>query len=318
MIDKELEERRIKGAIVGLLLGDAVGIHYYLNRYNVPKGLTPPPMPQVSEITLRPGPGVRLEGTYSNSTALALCTMATINELGNIDFQDLLEKFHDCCVGSYLNYDEEDYFMGNTTVKAIKNHNNGMPMDKCGLRDEQALDDEVLARMLPIGLYYATNDLEMLIDRAHSLCQITHNSYPAKVCSVIYCLLIRNLLLNNAEKVFDVLLKYYEDHNMPEYAATLQKIREHEDNSNNVMTSFWNSWRCFAKDKENFKLAVSKAALSQSASITCSIVGSLCGINSGLNDIPSDWLRALRLGPEPMEVIESFVQKVIRKLEKQS
>jgi len=296
----EYNDFRLKGSIIGLLLGDAIGIHYDLIKHsNKP-------------IDVYDGPGTRQAGTYSNAAAFAICSMASINELSGIDLDDIMERFQDCYMGGYLNYDDDDYFLGETSIQAIKNYSNGMPTDRCGLKDDSKLDDEVIARILPIALYFSSADLETLVQQCEKACRLTHNNYFSQVCCTIYALLIRNILLDKPEKVFDILHDYY-DKKFAQHQQALVYIQKSQKLTNtDIIGTFWTAWNVFSKNETNFENCMRETIHygSENAHSVGAISGSLCGLSNGLNIIPNHWLAQLKLTAEVMEVIESFVHKI--------
>ena len=303
MKDKDRQELLIKGCIVGHLAGDAIGYHYRFTHYDR--------IPRASEIDMLSGPGVREVGTYTNSAALSLCTMASINDFADVNLEDIMERFHDCHVGGYLNYDAENYYIGTTSSQAIKNHSNGMPPDRCGLKDET--DCEALTRILPVGLFFV-NNVEMLIKHAHSICALTHNNIQSQVCCALYSLIVRNILLDRPEKVFEILSEEYKQKELAEYLQELKKIQaSSEMESDDVSAIFWTAWRIFSGNERSYRNCIIKAVrLGGQINSVASIAGALCGLANGVNDIPASWLRSLKLTPEVMDVIETFVFQLSR------
>lgn len=309
-MEKELQELIIKGSIIGQLVGDAIGYHYRFTRY--------PNRPLHSDIDMLPGPQpFRREGVYTHSSALSVCTMSSMNDMKGVDLDDIFSRFHDCLLGGYMNYDGEDYYLGLTSSQAIKNYSNGMPPDLCGLRGKNATDGEAMLRMLPIALWFV-NDPCQLIEVTHKVCSITHNSPICQACSALYGLLIRNLFVEEPGKVFDILGSYYTDRTLDGHKAALEIISsssDKDDGEEDAPNIFWTAWNTFSANEDNYSDCIRKTvSIGGAANCTAGIAGSMSGLVNGLTDIPSNWLRNLKLSPESMDTIETFVQNIIRRL----
>lgn len=304
----ELKELCIKGSIVGLLVGDALGYHYRFSKYDRVLNL--------NEIEMKPGPQeFRQEGTYTNSSALGLCTIVSLNEYRQINIDDILERFYQCIVGGYMNYDDEDYYVGPISSQAIRNFSNGLPGDRSGLKEDQAEggeEDDVFLRMLPICLWMVSDDIKTYLDEVHRVCLLTHGVPRCLVCTALYALVVRNLLLQKSEKIFDVLGTYYQETGKEDLLSELNVIKTQNNSPpNNIIGTFWTAWKIFAGNQNNYKVAVTKACRCNNPNVVAGIVGSWVAIQVGLNDIPMAWLRALKLSGEVMEAIEHFVKKMI-------
>ncbi len=302
----EHAELFIKGSIIGHLIGDALG-YPYENLDNVIQ----------YEIEMVCGHHEELEGSWSMPGAFALATMASINEFDGLDLDDLMERFNDVYIAGYLTPAQECKDLGPITTEAVKNFTNGMPPDKCGIRDEKAIDNECLARILPIGLYFAHSSIDDLIDSAHKVCRLTHATALCEVTCAAYCMIIRNLLLQRAEKAFELLDDYYRTNKMDEHLKALQAISEYRDIKNpdggkNVVDSFWSAWQVHARNEQDYACCVTDAVhLGNDTNTTAAISGAISALTNGMNDIPFKWLRTLRIDNEVMEIIQTFVNSVI-------
>jgi ADP-ribosyl-[dinitrogen reductase] hydrolase len=297
----EYLEMLLKGSIVGCLTGDALAYPYRFSD-KIPS-------------TIRMKESDLAAGSYTYGGAMMLCTIASLNECNEIDTEDIMTKLHEFYVSGFMASGTESGELGLTTMQSIKNHANGMPHDKCGLKD--VTDCGNLPRMLPLGLF-CSEDNE-LIEMSHKVCKITHGHIRNQICSVIYCMLIRNILLQRAQKVFNTLKEYYAQHAMEEYAQELNYIREWNNNNtitggNDVVNSFWSAWRIYATNQEDYQHTVCCAIkLGNNTNTTASLAGSLAGLRNGLNDIPQRWLNDLSLSTEVMDEISIFVNRIVRK-----
>ncbi len=297
----------IKGAIIGHLVGDALG-YPYENMNNLDR----------FRIEMIPGKHGEREGSWAAPGAFTLATIASIGEFDGVDLDDIMDKFNDVYLGGYLTPDDECKDIGKFTSTAISNYTNGNPVDRCGI-DKEELDNECLTRMLPIGLYYASETIDEQIDKAHSVCSLTHANIISQVVCAIYCLIIRNMLTRTKEKVIDLLHDYYRVKEMQKYQKCLENLVAMRNNrlegTKNLTDSLWTAWSIHADNQTDFRCCVTDAVkLGKDTNGTACLAGSFSGLSNGLNDIPLKWLNTLKLTSEAIDVTQNFVDQVIAKV----
>lgn len=307
MEEKNHAELWVKGSVIGHLIGDAIGYPY--------EGIDNVAQYQIEMVR---GHHEELEGSWSALGAFSLATMESLNEFDGIDLQDIMEKFNDVYIAGYLCPDNECRDLGSVTTQAVKNYTNGMPPDKCGIRDD-VTDNDCLGRILPIGLYFASNPLDEFLDNIHAVCRLTHASEICEVTCVSYCMVIRNLLLQRAEKAFDIIEEYYRTNNSDKHLEALSALSEYKTTKNptggkHVVDSFWSAWACHVKNENDFACCVTDSIhLGNDTNTTAALAGGISALSNGLNDIPYRWLRILRLNNETMEIIQTFVDTVVKR-----
>lgn len=303
----EYIELFIKGAVVGHLVGDALGYPYEgvdnLVQY---------------DIEMIRGSHGEPAGAWTSAGGLALATLANLAEYEDLNIDDLMEKFNDVYLGSYLMSSDECKDIGYATSEAIKNFSNGIPLDKCG--DKEATDNDCLLRILPVGLYYAGQAVDKLVDNVHLVCSLTHNNATCQTVCAAYCMIVRNILLQKAEKALELLDDYYKIKQLNEHRQALAKLREYKTQTNptgkkDIIDSFWSAWMCHARNENDYENCVVDAVhLGNDTNGTASLAGALSGLTNGLNDIPAKWLKGLRLTSEVMEISQVFINQIIQRL----
>ena len=309
-MNRELFESAIKGSVVGLLIGDALGFPYHSKKVHYNK------------IDMICGKNKEPAGSFQGPGALTLCTIASIIECHDIDTSDIVEKFNDFMIGGYMSATEECADVSPATIAAIKNYNNGMPPDKCGMKEESNSDNESLTRILPVALFCANDSLDNLIDKAHEVSAITHAQTKSQVACALFCLIVRNLLMQRSEKVFDLLKDYYYTKKMNDYVIKLDEIKtdkshiiKYTSNNTSVEDCFWNAWTAHTSFEHNFKECVCMAVYSGGDSNSAgAVAGSISGLVNGLGSIPNKWLQKLLITSEMVENINKFTNLVIDKL----
>ncbi len=303
---KEYTEALVKGSIIGLLVGDALAYPYRNVDHNkLPLGAA-----------LEMKASQYLPGTFTYGGSKMLCAIANINDFGELNLEDLLDKLDTFYITGYMSCDEECKELDMNTIKAIKSHKLGTPPDRCGPNEESTTDSDSLTMLLPVALRYANDD--NLVDIAHELSKITHGHIRNQVSSAIICLLIRNIFLQRSEKVFDVLEKEYAKKELEEHTIELRRIRDWPKNnkpsgSKEVVDSFWTAWTAYSTTQHDYRQCVSKAIkFGNTTNIAASVAGCLGGLSNGLYNIPQKWLNLLRITTEAMDAISIFTNRIVR------
>ncbi len=159
-----------------------------------------------------------------------------------------------------------------------------------------------------------------MVDAVHRATEMTHNTVIAQVASSAYCLLIRNILLQKGEKVFDFLEDYYRTVKKDEHAEKLVYLKNwktsHRPNgSSEVENCFWSAWQAYSLYERDFRLCLYSAVqMGNNANATASVAGSFAGLSNGLEDIPQRWLSTIALSPEVMDTITTFTNTVVNRI----
>lgn len=295
------QKTRIQGAILGYLIGDSLGTQYIKNPIPNPSSAT------ISQLIAR---------SYSYAGAMTLCTMSSINDFGGIDLDDIANKIHEWYIGSYLS--PTITTDSNITIsQSIRMYGNCMPADRCGSTKEIS-DNTALIRMLPIALYNLTESTENIIKQAHLVSSFTNNEIESKVMCALYCLLIKNILLEKTEKKTSLLLEnYYKTNGMEKFATVLQKTKKqmmlYREGTDEVLDSFLSSWEIFNSSDDYESVIKKSIKLKNSCNTTACVSGSLFGAYMGVNNIPQRWLNQLDIPEEAQQVINQFLKIVINR-----
>ncbi len=292
---------RIRGAIFGHLIGDAVGTQY-LKR--------PSPNPSASTTSQL------LARSYSYPGAMTLCTMASINDSGNVDLDDIAHKTYEWYLGSYLS-PPATTDSRITISKSIRLYAGSMPPDRCGSRTLPA-DNTALIRTLPIALWNLTESNEKLIQQAHLASSFTNNQIESKVLCSLYCLAIKRILLEETgEKISLELEKYYDENGMKDAIKVIKRIKSESEiqGTNEVLDSFKSSWKIFNNSNSDYETVITEAIkLQNDCNTTACIAGSLSGAYLGENEIPQRWLNQFDLPGEAKQVVNQFIALTMSRL----
>ncbi len=184
---------RAMGGIVGLLVGDALGVPYET---------TPPTeMPDLAGrdlLDLPPG-FVRRHpsaptGAHSDDGGQALCLLDALLAPEGFTAQGFGERLVRWLDHGYLAAQGGAFGTGRTTRTALGRIRAGVPAATAGLVEETALGNGGLMRALPVALHPNGADPEWLVTTAIAQCGVTHKHPLALATVATFTLWARRLL----------------------------------------------------------------------------------------------------------------------------
>lgn len=302
---------RIAGGLIGLLVGDALGVPYEF---------TPPErIPPLHEIEMEPPPGFHRAhagtpcGTWSDDGAQALCLLASLLHCGRLDLDDFGRRLVNWRDLGYRAVDGRVFDVGITTEYAIRRLKAGIPADQCGGTDEKDNGNGALMRTLPLALWHQGSDAE-LIDDARRAALPTHGHLRSQLCCALYCLWAR-ALLRSAEDPWNVAVETMRTQfpkETPERAELENEIlsfpTEHCRGSGYVVDSL-HSARLALRQPDYEKTVRAAIAMGNDTDTTACIVGGLAGIRAGFNAIPERWRHVLRGQKEFLSDLEKVLTR---------
>lgn len=182
---------QIRGAIYGLLVGDAMGVPYEFN--------APEKIPSYDLIAMTPPAGFQRTyadiavGTWSDDGAQALCLLASLLECRGFDAVDFAQRLQDWYQSGYMAVDAHIFDVGIQTLHALYRFKNGADVQDMANQDEKSNGNGSLMRSLPLALWHQGSDQE-LVALAFAQSHVTHAHLRSKVCCAFYCLWARYLM----------------------------------------------------------------------------------------------------------------------------
>ena len=143
---------KIKGCLLGLAVGDALGCTL---EFKKPGTFEP--------ITTIIGGGVhKLEaGQWTDDTSLALCLAQSLIDCNGFDAKDQMTKYCKWDEEGYMSSTGECFDIGNTTLKALnKFRATGEPYS--GMTEDSSAGNGSIMRLAPIPMYYFNNPEDAL------------------------------------------------------------------------------------------------------------------------------------------------------------
>ena len=289
-------EEQLAGGLLGLLIGDALGVPYEFH--------APQDIPPVAEIEFTPPPGFRRAhagtppGTWSDDGAHALVLLASLHDCGRLDLDDFGRGMVEWYDTGYMAVDGRVFDVGIQTSQAIGQLRRGVPALEAGRSDEQANGNGSLMRVLPLALWQRGTD-EELVAAAQRQSLVTHGHLRSQVCCALYCLWARRTMAGAVEawrEATATLRNIYgtdaaertelEDHIRPDDPSKGQ--------GRGYVVDCLRSAR-WAVGQGSYEQAVKAAvALGHDTDTTACVAGGIAGLRDGIDAIPLRWREALR------------------------
>ena len=297
-----------KSGIYGLVVGDAMG---------VPVEFTSGEDRRLDPVTDMIGYGTynQPEGTWSDDSSMALATLVSIRDKGEIDYKDIMERFHDWCMnGTYTPFDEV-FDIGIATSRAIMKYSNGAKPLESGGKTEWDNGNGSLMRILPVCLYiveqqkYKKLSDGEAIDIIHNCSALTHAHLRSKIACGIYYFLVKAVLNKDGELIerlqqgVDNAFKYYGESTESELDKynRLISLSEFKDTPGNQIKStgyvvytleaaIW----CLVNSSSYEEVILKAVNLGDDTDTVAAITGGLAGLYYGYDNIPHKWRSKLQ------------------------
>ena len=306
---KKLDTDTIYAGILGVAVGDAVGVPYEFKSQE--------------EIALAPAADMIGHGTYdlpkgywSDDTSMTLAAIDAMSKWqGREDYDAVMKCFCDWYYESKYTPADELFDCGNTCGSAIRNYRyHGKSTDECGIADEWSNGNGGLMRILPALFYVHAKYGENWIENAEAvrtvekLTALTHANKRCLIASVMYLSVAEEILkgkdketavadgLRAAKELYakdpDALdaLRYFDRVCAEGFADTpIEDIRSGGYVIESIEASIW----CFLNTGSYRECILKAVNLGHDTDTTAAIAGGLAGLYYGLEGIPKEWVSAL-------------------------
>lgn len=290
-----VERDRIAGGLLGLLVGDALGVPYEFH--------PPEAIPPRDEIEMRPPTGFARAhasvepGTWSDDGAQALCLLASLLECDGLNLDDFAKRMLRWYENGYLAVDGRVFDVGNQTRHAMRALQAGEPPETSGPDSERANGNGSLMRVLPLALWHQGSDRE-LFELAMRQSLPTHRHLRSQLACGLYCLWARHLLNQTGdwdEAVADTATIAATDNRWAtEWTALRRALDGRPGGTGYVVDSLVSSRHALQAGSDYATVVREAIALGHDTDTTAAIAGGLAGIRNGRSGIPGKWLGALR------------------------
>lgn len=312
----ELEDR-LRGGLLGLLVGDALGVPYEFK--------APAELPGPEQLELCPPEGFARShagvppGTWSDDGAQALCLLESLISTSTFDAEDFGQRLLRWYEAGHLAVDGLVFDVGVQTADALRRLRLGSSAGPRSLAPVGSNGNGSLMRVLPLALWHRGDDAALVRD-AFASSAVTHPHARARLCCALYCLWVRGLL-RGREDAWPAAVAALRSHlaGDPELTAELEFHVRPDDppqgaGSGYVVDSLRSARWAFERGSYE---AVVKAAigLGRDTDTTAAIAGGAAGVRDGLGAIPQRFLAALRGRSLVEPLLDALVLHALRPLD---
>jgi ADP-ribosyl-[dinitrogen reductase] hydrolase len=289
-------DERLAGGLIGLLVGDALGVPYEFH--------PPEQIPPLDQIEYTPPAGFARAhsstppGTWSDDGAQALCLLDSLVRCGAFNPADFGERVLRWYREGYLAVDSRVFDIGNQTLRALAKLAAGADPLEAGPAEESALGNGSLMRVLPLALWHRGADDDLVAD-AQAQSRLTHGHPRAQVCCALYVLWARRILDDVAhpwEAAVATLRTLYLSAS-PERDELERNIHPDEPPAGygtGYVVDALHSARWAAVQGDYASAVRAAIALGNDTDTTACIAGGIAGLRNGVGAIPQRWRDALR------------------------
>ena len=287
---------RIEGGLIGLLVGDALGVPYEFH--------DPAEIPPLPRIEFKPPAGYDVAhrkvppGTWSDDGAQALCLLDSLLACGRLDPDDLGRRLLDWYDNGYLAVDGKVFDVGIQTARALGRLRSGTPALDAGPAEERANGNGSLMRVLPLALWHRGPDAELVAD-ARTQSRITHGHPRSQLCCALYCLWARSTLEEAPDPWASALatLRGLLPDGSPDRAELDGAIRPDDppgQPGGGYVVDCLRSARIVAGAGTYEDVVKAAVALGDDTDTTACVAGGVAGLRDGVGAIPDRWRAGLR------------------------
>ncbi len=308
---KNTKENLLKGCLLGLAIGDAMGAPVEFKKCGSFQTVT----------TYRSGGKFRLNaGEWTDDTAMALCLAQSLIDSKGFDPIDQLDKYLAWMEEGYMSCTGKMIGLGNTCWRSLIRYKRDRK-PYTDIKHEKFSGNGSLMRLAPICICYSDN-LDQAVYYAGLSSKTTHGS-PIAVDSCRYFTYIIVHLLNGVDKnmIFSDkfiwnLHKYFEKEPLHSELDSIIKgafktKREDEIQSSGYVihsleASLWSFYHT-----DTFEEAILKSVnLGDDADTVGAITGQLLGAYCGIDSLPDEWISGLSKHDEIIGIVENMIEVV--------
>lgn len=294
-----LTEEKIKSALFGLVVGDALGVPA---EFKSRKFLDENPITEMIGYGTHKQP----KGTWSDDSAMTFITAESLANAYNLkNIADLFLKWKE---EAYWNATDEIFDIGISTLRAIDNYKTNRNPLISGNYSENSNGNGSLMRILPLAFYTINMNVERRFEIIKEVSSITH-AHIRSVISCFYYVEYAISIIKGEEKLnayyitnhtvnafFDSNEKYIYEKTFFDRILSGEIYDLQEDDilsSGYVIDSLEAALWCFFKNDDYKSTVLNAVNLGEDTDTIAAIVGGLAGIYYGFDSIPENWINSI-------------------------
>lgn len=269
----------IKSGIMGLVIGDSLGVPYEFKKRDNFKATD---MVGYGTFSLP-------EGTWSDDSSLTLATLdSLITNKGKINLHSIMKNFADWFYNDKYTPHDKCFDTGNTTRNSIMKFDSGIDLMECGGYEEMDNGNGSLMRILPLAFIKHTDE------DIFNVSALTHGNIISKVSCLLYIKIAEKLIKNY--NISDAIKDSYNE--LGEYKIkeldripTLEELERDEIKSSGyVIDTLEAALWCLLKTNTFRDCALMAVNLGGDTDTVAAVACGLAGLLYGYNSIPKEWI----------------------------
>lgn len=304
-------EGQIKGAILGLAVGDALGVPVEFREREELDGC---PIVDMEGYGRYPLPA----GCWSDDTSMTLAAMDSIAEKRAVDCDDIMVRFGKWYYQNAYTPTDIRFDAGNICASAIDRYfAEHIDAAHCGIRRESGNSNGSLMRILPFVLYGSTHPREnrAAVKKGSAL---THAHPRSLLACVIYGEVAHAILRDPSKEVVEAALADCEFRfgGMAEWKHftrlwSISRLpRSGIKSSGYVVDTLEAALWCLAVTDNYRDCVLTAVNLGGDTDTTAAVAGGLAGILYGFDAIPRQWLATLKKEREIETLCDRFREAI--------
>lgn len=309
-------EQRVTGGLVGVAVGDALGVPVEFCRRD---RLRANPLSEMIGYGTHNQP----PGTWSDDTSLTLCAAESL--LLGFNIEDMGKRFVQWYSESYWSARGEVFDVGIATRAALERIARGGCAEVSGERGWGSAGNGSLMRILPVALRFWSADVDALLEALHRASAITHAHPRCMVACGIYGLIVRELMagrspLEACQAATKVAREYYGNGDMPDelvhfdrlLSGSLYSLSEDEVRSDGYVVHTLEAavWS-FVRTSSFRSTVLTAVNLGEDTDTVGAVAGGLAGVCYGIKAIPREWTSGLARREDMFDLARKFAEAVI-------
>lgn len=288
---------RIQGGLLGLLLGDAIGVPYESHPCDA--------LPPAAQIDLQPPLGYRCAhrhiapGTWSDDGAEALVLLTSLLDDNGLDLPRFATRLNDWLQHGFCSIDGYAFGSGRQTRAALARFGAGADAASAGGTDERGNGNGSLMRVLPLVLWHRGDDVDLMRLAAQQSLP-THGHPRARACCALYCLWARGELEQHTDPwpaaIATLRARGVEAGLDADEVARITDAAnaDHVHGTGYVVDTLWSA-RWANDAATDYADCVRRAiGLGHDTDTTAAVAGGIAGLRTGAGGIPDAWRERLR------------------------
>ena len=312
----KVKKNIVLDGIMGLAVGDALGVPVEFEsrenlRNNPVKGM------------MGYGTYNQPEGTWSDDTSLTLCLLEALIER-EYKVTSLANKFVKWYQKAEYTATGKMFDIGKSTYDAINRIIGGINPVDAGGKSEYDNGNGSLMRILPLAFYLKDEeDIEKRVEKIYEVSSITHGHMRSKIACHFYIEMAISLIKgkNLKDSYLDavvIIKEHYKDEEELKYfnrvlSGDIYKLDESEIKSSGYVIDTLEAALWCILTTNSYKEAVLKAVnLGQDTDTVGAVTGGLVGIYYGMDQIPNEWIEAIKNKKLINNLSQSLYNKMYR------